>query len=47
MLDDPHAFDRDVDPERVLAEAKRIGRVVGFDYGPPSLAQVFLELVGQ
>ena len=41
------SMDRDVDPERVLAEAKRIGRVVGFDYGPPSLAQVFLELVGQ
>jgi ABC-2 type transport system ATP-binding protein len=41
------SVDSDVDPERVLAEAKRIGRVVGFDYGPPSLAQVFLELVGQ
>jgi ABC-2 type transport system ATP-binding protein len=41
------SVDSDVDPERVLAEAKRIGGVVGFDYGPPSLAQVFLELVGQ
>jgi ABC-2 type transport system ATP-binding protein len=37
--------DRDVDPERVLAEAQRAGRVVGFEYGPPSLAERFLELV--
>ena len=36
---------RDVDPEQVLAEAQRAGRVVGFTYGPPSLAELFLELV--
>ena len=37
--------DRDVEPEQVLAEAQRIARVVGFSYGPPSLAELFLELV--
>ena len=36
---------RDVDPEQVLAEAERSGRVVSFSYGPPSLAELFLELV--
>ena len=36
---------RDVDPEQVLAEAERAGRVVAFSYGPPSLAELFLELV--
>jgi ABC-2 type transport system ATP-binding protein len=36
---------RDVDPERVLHEAERSGRVVHFTYGPPSLAELFLELV--
>jgi ABC-2 type transport system ATP-binding protein len=36
---------RDVDPELVLAEAERSGHVVEFNYGPPSLAEVFLELV--
>jgi ABC-2 type transport system ATP-binding protein len=36
---------RDVDPERVLAEAERTARVVEFSYGPPSLAELFLELV--
>jgi ABC-2 type transport system ATP-binding protein len=35
----------DVDPEQVLAEAQRSGRVVAFSYGPPSLADLFLELV--
>ena len=39
--------DRDVDPERVLAAAERTGRVVEFSYGPPSLAELFLELVGR
>lgn len=34
-----------VDPEAVLAEAERSGRVVEFSYGPPSLAELFLELV--
>ena len=36
---------RNVDPEQVLAEAERSGRVVAFSYGPPSLAELFLELV--
>jgi ABC-2 type transport system ATP-binding protein len=36
---------RDVDPEDVLAAAERTARVVEFSYGPPSLAEVFLELV--
>jgi ABC-2 type transport system ATP-binding protein len=36
---------RDVDPELVLAEAERSGRVVAFSYGPPSLSELFLELV--
>ena len=36
---------RDVDPERVLAEAEQTARVVAFSYGPPSLAELFLELV--
>ena len=36
---------RDVHPEQVLAEAQQSGRVVAFNYGPPSLAEVFLELV--
>ena len=38
---------RDVDPERVLAEAMRSGRVVAFSYGPPTLAELFLELVAR
>jgi ABC-2 type transport system ATP-binding protein len=37
---------RDVDPARVLAAAKQSGRVAAFSYGPPSLAELFLELVG-
>jgi ABC-2 type transport system ATP-binding protein len=36
---------REVDPERVLSDAEQHGRVVSFAYGPPSLADVFLELV--
>jgi ABC-2 type transport system ATP-binding protein len=36
---------RDVDPEQVLAAAERTARVVEFSYGPPSLAERFLELV--
>jgi ABC-2 type transport system ATP-binding protein len=35
----------DVDPERVLAAAERAARVVEFSYGPPSLGQLFIELV--
>ena len=36
---------RDVDPEQLLAAAERAGRVVAFSYGPPSLAELFMELV--
>jgi ABC-2 type transport system ATP-binding protein len=39
--------DRDVDPEDVLAEAERAARVVEFSYGPPSLSELFLELVSR
>ncbi|HET6601773.1 MAG TPA: DUF4162 domain-containing protein, partial [Gaiella sp.] len=37
--------DRDVDPQAVLAAAERAAPVIGFSYGPPSLAELFLELV--
>ena len=37
--------DRDVDPQVVLAAAERTAPVVEFSYGPPSLAELFLELV--
>jgi ABC-2 type transport system ATP-binding protein len=36
-----------VDPEDVLAAAGRTARVVAYSYGPPSLADLFLELVGR
>ena len=36
---------RDTDPEKVLAAAERAATVVHFSYGPPSLAELFLELV--
>ena len=36
---------REVDPEQVLAEAEHSARVIAFSYGPPSLAELFLELV--
>jgi ABC-2 type transport system ATP-binding protein len=36
---------RDVDPEQVLAAAERAAQVVAFSYGPPTLAELFLELV--
>jgi ABC-2 type transport system ATP-binding protein len=36
---------QDVDPERVLAAAEQAGDVVSYSYGPPSLAELFLELV--
>jgi ABC-2 type transport system ATP-binding protein len=36
---------RDVDPEQVLAAAEQTAGVVAFSYGPPSLAELFLELV--
>ena len=38
---------RDVDPEQVLAAAERAGPVVEFTYGPPSLDELFLELVAK
>jgi ABC-2 type transport system ATP-binding protein len=38
---------RDVDPEQVLAAAGRTARVVEFNYGPPSLDELFLELVAK
>ena len=38
---------RDVDPQQVLAAAERAARVVEFSYGPPSLAELFLELVAR
>ena len=37
--------ERDVDPEQVLAEARRVAGVVAFSYGPPSLADLFVELI--
>jgi ABC-2 type transport system ATP-binding protein len=38
---------RDVDPEQVLVAAERSARVVEFSYGPPSLDELFLELVAR
>ena len=38
---------RETHREQVLAAAERTGRVVAFSYGPPSLAELFLELVGR
>jgi ABC-2 type transport system ATP-binding protein len=38
---------RDIDPEKVLAAAERSAQVVAFRYGPPSLAELFLELVAR
>jgi ABC-2 type transport system ATP-binding protein len=35
----------DVDPAAVLASAERVGRVVSFSYGPPTLAELFREKV--
>ena len=36
---------QDVDPELVLEAAERSAQVVEFSYGPPSLSELFLELV--
>jgi ABC-2 type transport system ATP-binding protein len=41
------AAGRDVDPETVLAQAEQAAQVVGFSYGPPSLNELFLELVNK
>lgn len=38
---------RDVHPAQVLAAAERTARVVEFNYGPPSLDELFLELVAR
>jgi ABC-2 type transport system ATP-binding protein len=35
----------DVDPETVLSEAERAARVIEFSYGPPTLSELFLELI--
>ncbi len=37
----------DIDPQQVLAAARRAAQVVEFSYGPPSLAELFVELVGR
>jgi len=36
---------RDIHPEQVLAAAERSGHVLEFSFGPPTLAELFLELV--
>jgi ABC-2 type transport system ATP-binding protein len=41
------AVGRDVDPEDVLAAAERAASVVEFRYGPPSLDELFRELVAR
>jgi ABC-2 type transport system ATP-binding protein len=38
---------RGVDPEQVLASAERSAHVVAFSYGPPTLAELFFELVAR
>jgi len=38
---------RDTDPAHVIAAAERAAKVVQFSYGPPTLAELFLELVGK
>jgi ABC-2 type transport system ATP-binding protein len=38
---------REVHPEQVLAAAERTARVVEFNYGPPSLDDLFRELVAR
>jgi ABC-2 type transport system ATP-binding protein len=38
---------RDVDPEHVLAAAREAGSVLEFSFGPPSLSELFVELVGR
>jgi ABC-type uncharacterized transport system ATPase subunit len=35
----------DVDPARVLAAAEQVAPVVEFEFGPPTLSELFLELV--
>jgi ABC-2 type transport system ATP-binding protein len=38
---------QDVDPLQVLAAAARAGQVIRYTYGPPTLAESFLELVAR
>ena len=38
---------RDVKPQHVLDDAAYAGTVTSFSYGPPTLAELFLELVGR
>jgi ABC-2 type transport system ATP-binding protein len=38
---------RHVDPEHVLAAAREAGPVLEFSFGPPSLSELFVELVGR
>ena len=45
VLESMRLAGRDVDPERVLAAAERSAQVVSFSYGPPTLDELFLELV--
>ncbi|HKI90941.1 MAG TPA: DUF4162 domain-containing protein, partial [Gaiellaceae bacterium] len=35
----------DVDPDEVLAQARAAGAVHAFSFGPPTLAELFLEAV--
>lgn len=41
------AAERHVEPRHVLLDAERAGHVSGFTYGPPTLAELFLELVAR
>jgi ABC-2 type transport system ATP-binding protein len=41
------AMGAEVDPEQVLADAERTAQVVGFSFGPPTLSELFLELVAK
>ena len=38
---------RGVDPEHVLAAAREAGSVLEFSFGPPSLSELFVELMGR
>jgi ABC-2 type transport system ATP-binding protein len=36
---------REVEPQELLSQAGQVGEVVGFAYGPPSLSDLFIELI--
>ena len=36
---------QETDPQEVLTQAERSGRILSFSFGPPSLSELFLELV--